>query len=325
MRTRFAAVFVAALFLLTPFISTGVFAASDYPNRAITIIVPFPAGGVTDLAARTVADAMEKHLKQPVVVINKVGGGTTIGGYAVASAKPDGYTLGYFPMATSLPEAFEYFQDAPYTSKDLRPVSGVIEVVMAAAVKEDAPWNSFKELIEYARKNPGLKIGTGGKQTLQHMFLSILNRTEKTGFVGVPFAGDPQNLAAVLGGHTSVFFGDYSAVSAVAGAKKVKVLAVVAEKRPDFAPHVPTVGELGYPCKFVSILGLVGPRGLPNEMVTKIETLVGTICTEPDFQMKIRNATMQIHYKNAAAYQSHLATYKEYVVEFFKEEGLVKK
>ena len=91
-------------------------AASDYPNRAITLIVPYPAGGVTDLGARAVADSLEKHLKQPVVVVNKTGGGTTIGGYAVASAKPDGYTLGFFPVAAAIPEAYAYFQDAPYSS-----------------------------------------------------------------------------------------------------------------------------------------------------------------------------------------------------------------
>jgi tripartite-type tricarboxylate transporter receptor subunit TctC len=164
----------------------------------VTVIVPYPAGGVTDLAARTLTEAMEKHLKQPVVVSNKVGGATTIGGYAVATAKPDGYTLGFFPVAPTIPEAFEYFQEAPYTSKDIRPISGVTTPVMAIVVKEDAPWNSFKELIEYAKKNPGVKVGTGGKQTLQYMFMAATNRTDKTRFVGIPFAGDPQNEALSL-------------------------------------------------------------------------------------------------------------------------------
>ena len=315
---------LVGFFLVGLFLTGAYGAAPDYPNRAITMIVPYPAGGVTDLAARALADAMEKHLKQPVVVMNKVGGGTTIGGYAVASAKRDGYTLGFFPVATAIPEAFEYFQEAPYSSKDLRPISGVVTPFMSVTVKEDAPWNSFKELVDYSKKNPGIKVGTGGKQTLQHMFLTTLNRTEKTGFVGIPFAGDAQNVSALLGGHVSVIMQDYSAVKSLADAKKFKVLAVIHEKRADFAPMVPTVGELGYPVRFVSILGVVGPIGLPEEIVEKIDKLVAGICREQDFQTKIRNAALQIYYQDPTTYQTHLSRYKENVIAFFKEEGLVK-
>ena len=299
-------------------------AAPEYPNRAVTVIVPYPAGGVTDLAARALADAMEKQMKQPVVVLNKVGGATTIGGYALSTAKPDGYTLGFFPVAPTIPEAFEYFQEAPYTSKDLRPISGVTTPVMAIAVKEDAPWNSFKALIEYAKKNPGIKVGTGGKQTLQYLFMATLNRTDKTGFVGIPFTGDPQNVSSLLGGHISVSMMDFSPLKSLVDAKKLKVLAFITEKRADFLPSVPTVAELGYPVKFVSVLGVVAPKGIPDEIAAKIDGLVAAICKETDFQTKIRNTTLQIHYLNSAAYQAHLAGYKDNVMAFFKEEGLVK-
>jgi len=313
-------------FLLMGLSWTGSDAAStDYPNRAVTMIVPYPAGGVTDLAARALAEAMEKHLKQPVVVLNKVGGATTIGGYAVASAKPDGYTLGFFPVATSIPEAFEYFQEAPYSSKDLRPVSGVTTPVFAIVVRDDASWHSFKDLVEHARKNPGMKVGTGGKQTLQYMFMTTLNRTDKTGFVGIPFPGDPQNVSALLGGHTSVSMMDYSSLKPLVDAKKLRVLATITEKRADFLPTTPTVTELGYPVRFVSVLGVTAPRGLPDDLLLRLDSLVARICAEPDFQTKIRNTALLIHYQNTAAYQAHLATYKENVLAFFKEEGLVKK
>src|SRR3972149_5807525 len=99
--------------------------SATYPDRAITVVVPYPAGGVTDLSARALAERMEKHLKQPVVVVNKVGGRATVGGFAVVTAKPDGYTLGFFPIASSLPEVFSYFYDAPYSGKDLKPISCV--------------------------------------------------------------------------------------------------------------------------------------------------------------------------------------------------------
>ena len=295
-----------------------------YPNRPITMVVPFPAGGVTDLGARALAEAMEKHLKNPVVVMNKVGGATTVGGYAVASAKPDGYTLGFFPNSAVIPEAYTYFQDAPYTSKDLKHISGVVAPLLSFAVKEDAPWNSLKELVEHARKNPGLKVGTGGRQTVQHMLLTIMNKTEKTGFGIVPFSGDATNLPALLGGHTSAGTMDYSVLKSQVEAKKVKVLAVLSNKRAEFAPNVPTVVELGYPLPYLPLLGVVGPKGLPDEIVDRLDKLVARIATEQDFQTRMRNIPLQLLYENSQAYEKTSARTKEGVLAFFKEEGLVK-
>jgi tripartite-type tricarboxylate transporter receptor subunit TctC len=118
---------------------------------------------------------------------------------------------------------------------------------------------------------------------------------------------------------------DYSSLRSLAEAKKIKVLAVINEKRADFLPSVPTVAELGYPVKFTSVLGVVAPKGLPDDLAAKLDDLIAVICRESDFQTKIRNTTLQIHNLRTAAYQAHLAGYKENVLEFFKEEGLQKK
>ena len=313
-------------FLLLGFSWTSVYGGSlEYPARSVTVMVPYPAGGVTDLAARALAESLEKHMKQPFVVVNKVGGATTVAGYTVASAKPDGYTLGFFPPAAVIPEAFTYFQEAPYASKDVRPISSISAVVQSVVVKEDAPWNSLKELVEYAKKNPGIKVSTGGKQTVPHMFLTTLNKIEKTGFVGVPFPGDPPNLAAVAGGHVSVGILDYSTMKSLVDAKKLRLLAVVtSEKRVDFIPTVPTAMELGYPVVFLPILGLVGPRGLPEEIVTKLDSLIAKICTEQDFQTRMRNMTLNMGYQNSVSYERSLGKFKENILAFFKEEGFVK-
>ena len=314
------------LFVLYVLSGSGAYGASvEYPTRSVTVVVPYPAGGATDLAARSLAEALERHLKQPFVVVNKVGGATTVAGYAVASAKPDGYTLGFFPPAAAIPEAFTYFQDAPYTSKEIKPISSISGVVQSVVAKEEAPWNTLKELVEYAKKNPGLKVSTGGKQTVPHMFITTLNKIEKTGFVGVPFAGDPPNLAAVMGGHVSVGILDYSAMKSLVDAKKLKLLAVVtSEKRVDFVPTVPTAMELGYPVVFLPILGLVGPRGISDDIVAKLDGLIGRICAEQDFQSRMRNMTLNMGYQNSATYEKSLGKFKENILAFFKEEGLVK-
>jgi tripartite-type tricarboxylate transporter receptor subunit TctC len=311
--------------LLVAFVEVSLQAASpDYPNRAISLIVPFPPGGSTDLGARAVADALEKHLKQPVAVVNKVGGATTIAGYAVASAKPDGYTLGFFPNPAAIPEAYTFFQEAPYTSKDLKHISAALAPMISIAVKEDAPWNSFKELVEYAKKNPGLKVSTAGKQTIQHMFVTTMNKMEKTGFVPVPFTGDATTLPALLGGHVSVAATDYSSLKSLADAKKIKVLAGITNKRADFAPNVPSVVELGYPIVYAPIQGLVGPKALPVEIVEKLDNLMARICTEPEFKTRIRNIPLQVTYENSAAYEKSNSKAKDNILAFFKEEGLVK-
>jgi tripartite-type tricarboxylate transporter receptor subunit TctC len=299
-------------------------AGPEYPTRTINFIVPFPPGGSTDLGARSLAEAMEKHLKQPVVVMNKVGGGTTVGGYAVASAKPDGYTLGFLPPGAVIPEAYTFFQDAPYTSKELKFICAAVAPLISVAVKEDAPWNTFKEFVEYAKKNPGLKVGTAGKHTAQHMLVTTLNKMEKTGLVAVPFSGDATNLPAMLGGHTSVAMMDYSALKSLVEAKKVKVLAVVTSKRADFAPNIPTVVELGYPIVYMPLLGLTGPKGLPGDIVEKIDNLAAKICTEPEFQAKMRNIPLQVMYENAATYEKTSMKFKDNILAHFKEEGLVK-
>jgi len=299
-------------------------ASPEYPNRTISVIVPFPAGGSTDLGARALAESMERHLKHPVVVVNKLGGQTTVGGYAVASAKPDGYTLGFVPPGAAIPEAYTFFQEAPYSSKDLKFISAVSAPLICVAVKEDASWNSFKEFIEYAKKNPGLKVGTAGKHTVQHMLVTTLNKTEKTGLVAVPFSGDATNLPAMLGGHTSAAMMEYSAVKSLVEGRKVKVLAVVTNKRAEFAPNIPTVVELGYPVIYIPIVGLIGPKNLPEEIVDKLQNLVAKICVEPDFQTRMRNIPLQMMCENGATYEKSLLKYRDNILTFFKEEGLVK-
>jgi len=298
-------------------------AGFEYPNRAITFVVPYPAGGVTDLSARTLAEAMERHLKQPVVVINKPGGRTTVAGYTVATAKPDGYTLGFFPISASIPEAYSYFQEAPYSSKDLIPICSIAEPIMTWVVKEDAPWNNLKDVVEFARKNPGMKVSTYSKQT-EPLCQGPVNRKTKVFFVGVGFSGDATNLPAILGGHVPVAILDYGAAKTSIDAKKLKPLACCSEKRADFAPEVPTIVELGYELTFLPLVGVLAPKGTPDEVVKKIEALVGKIAEENEFRTKLNNMCLKLNYRNAATYQKNLAGYIENIKAFFKEEGLVK-
>jgi tripartite-type tricarboxylate transporter receptor subunit TctC len=267
---------------------------------------------------------MEKNLKKPVVVVNRPGGGTTIAGNAVANAKPDGYTLGYFPSSASLPEVYTYFYQAPYSSKELRPVCRVVAPVLTLAVKGDSPVNSVKDLAEYARKNPGTKVGTNGKSTTGYLAIRAIAKADNVSLVDVPFEGGTHILAAILGGHVPVGVPSYPEVKSLTDAKQMKILAFLIERRADFAPNVPTMVELGYRLAAPSFNGVFAPKGTPDAVVARLNDTIARITQEPAFQTKINNIGMQVFFEDTRSFERSLDQQKKDLLQFFKEEGLVK-
>ncbi len=298
-------------------------AIAAYPERPISIVVPYSPGGGMDLAARALADSMEKHLRQSVVVVNKPGGATTIGGNTIVTAKPDGYTLGYFPTPTIIPEVFSYFYGAPYSSKDLKAICQVTLPVLTIAVKEGT-FNTLKELVEYVRKNPGVKMGTHGKSGLAYIVMTTIAKTEKIKFTDVPFAGDSNIVPAILGDHITVGNPGYAAIKSLVEAKKMKPLALLLDRKVDFAPEVPTVVDLGYKLGFLSSHGFFGPKDLPDNIVKTINDLVQKIAAEKEFQTKIWNTSQIIDFRNTDTYRKTIEKDKDVLKTFFKEEGFVK-
>jgi tripartite-type tricarboxylate transporter receptor subunit TctC len=300
-------------------------ALAEYPEKPITIIVPYPAGGVMDLTARALADSMTSYIAHPVIVVNKTGAGATIGGAAVATAPPDGYTLGFFPVAAALPEVFRFAYSAPYSSNDLLPVSAVAATAMSFAVKADSPIKSMKDVIELARKSGGLLIGTPGKQTLPSMIMVKMAAKEGVNLEDVPFGGDAKTLPALLGEHVLVGAIDYAAIKPSVEAGKIRVLAVCTEKRIDLAPDVPTVLELGYDLPYVSSLGLFGPKALPEAVAKKLDELVAKIVKEPKFAQRMKEMSIQVSYKDGATYRQALARDRDNLETFFTQQGMYKK
>jgi len=315
------AVLVSAMVLGGPLATE---ARAQYPNKAITLIVPYPAGGVTDLAARALADSLSKHLPQPVVVLNRPGAGATIGGGVVASSAPDGYTLGFFPLAAAIPEVFRFRYTAPYKTTDLKPIAAVAATAMSFAVKAESPLRSMKDVVELARKNNGLVIGTPGPQTLPSMLMVKISKKEGVKLEDVAFGGDAKTLPALLGGHVQVGAIDYSALRSSVEAGKLRVLAVCTENRVDFLPNVPTVLELGYPLPYVSALGVFGPKALPADLVKKLQDLVAKITKEPEFIGKMKKLTIQTAFKDSATYQAAVLRDRDNLETFFRERGMYK-
>lgn len=298
---------------------------AEYPERPITIVVPYPAGGVMDLTARALADSLTGYVSQPVIVINKAGAGATIGGNTVATAAPDGYTLGFFPVAAAVPEVFRFAYSAPYASGDLKGVSAVAATAMSFAVKADSPLKSMKDVVELARQSGGLMIGTPGKQTLPSMIMVKMAVKEGVTLEDAPFGGDSKTLPALLGGHIQVGAIDFAALKPSVEAGKIRVLAVCTEKRIDLAPDVPTVLELGYELPYVSSLGLFGPKNLPEDVTRKLDELVAKIVSEPKFVRRMKEMSIQITYKDSATYRRALARDRDNLEAFFTQQGMYKK
>ena len=315
----------AMLFLVGPGWTVLHAADAGYPTKAITLVNPMAPGGLTDVAARLLAEAMEKQLKQPVVVVNKPGGAMTTGGYAVASAKPDGYTFGFFMNSAALPEVYTYFYGAPYSSNDLKPVCRTHFFNTAVTVKGDAPWNSMKDFVEYARKNPGTKFGHNGKGGLQYVIMTTIAKAEKLQLVDVPYDGDATSIPAIMGGHIPVALPAYALVKPLAEAKKLKVLAISSEKRVDFAPDVPALGELGYKMpSYASFFAMFAPKKTPDAIVKKIDDVVHKITQDKEFQAKNRSLDLSLSYQDPAGFEKYCVQWKADMLVFFKEQGMVK-
>jgi tripartite-type tricarboxylate transporter receptor subunit TctC len=271
------------------------------------------------------ADFLSQQWGQPVVPVNKVGGGNLVGGNFVVAAKPDGYTIGVLNVITVVPEVFAYFQEAPYSSKDLMPACKIGGFVAQIIVKQDAPWSSWRELVEHSRKNPGMKFGVAGVGGGSHLMMLSIAKKEGIIFKEVPHPGDPQIVLDVLGDHIPIGLPAYTAAMAQIKMGSVKVLATLAEKRFALLPKVPTVVELGYrPCYFMT-LGLFVPKGTPDKIIRKIGEGAKRAVENAEFREKWTNLGIQADFEDAEQYKRILEQDKIRIDGCFKEWGYVKK
>lgn len=297
---------------------------AGYPERPITLIVPFPPGGGVDLAARVIAIFLEEDLKQTIVVENKAGGMNMIGGNLVAMAKPDGYTLGYLNNSATMPEAYAYFQKPPYTSKDLTPICLVANTPGGLIIKGDSPWKTAKDFVEYTRKNPGVKIGTRGPGSIPSLQVITISKVEGVKFIEVPFPGDGPIITAVLGGHILAGFVTYSAARPQLEAGNLRVLLSQTEKRIEGLPDVPCAKEIGYEPPACPFQCICGPRDLPKEIIEKIDKSIQKIVENPRFKERMKPLGVQITYEDAESTKKSLKKSLIEIEKFYKEQGIWK-
>ncbi len=269
-------------------IAPAVWAADNYPSRPIKLIVPFGAGGSTDIVARLLADKMGPILGQAVVIENKGGAGGSIGAAEIAKSAPDGYTIGMATVSThgSNPAIMSKL---PYDArKDFAPITNVMAVPSVFVVHPSVPANTMQEFIALAKKEPGkysfASPGTGslGPANIEH-FMNLAGIE----LLHVPYKGAGQALNDALGGQVNAMTDNLSSSLTNIKAGKLRPLAVLGLKRAEVLPDVPTYTELGFPeMGDGGWFGLVAPAGTPKPIIDKLNAAAHQVMQDPDFQKK---------------------------------------
>jgi tripartite-type tricarboxylate transporter receptor subunit TctC len=267
-------------------------ARAEYPDKPITLIVPWAAGGSTDQTARVLSKAAEKDIGQPIIVENKPGATTTLGMADLAKAKPDGYTIGVLSSSAYLVPL--QGRQVPYdTLKDFSFISYYGDNLIGVAVLKDKPWKTLKDLIDDAKKNPGkIKYGTAGVGTTQHLTTESLQLQSGAKFVHIPQKGSAGSIPALLGSHVD-FITETSVWAPFVETGQVRLLAVTTPERVKGYPNVPTLQELGYK-SLRSIQAIIAPAGLPEDVRMRLETAFRKSLADKTFLDTMARLHMQV-------------------------------
>jgi len=287
----------------------------SYPSHPITLITPLPPGSTADLEYRLIAREAEKFLGQPIVVLNKPGGGTTIGVAALAASKPDGYTIGFTTPSGMFVAPF--VQKLPYHPvRDFQQIMQHCEANFAIVVKADSPFKTFKDLVTSARQNPRkLTYGTTGAYSIANLTMSMIARKDGIQVTHIPFKGGPETQAAILGGHVNFGVSDFNYPLLQSG--QIRLLALLGEKRRPEYPEIPLLKDLGYDSPDVpppSIYhNIAGPQGIPEPIVRKLEDAFTRATGEPAFLKGLQDMRLPLVYRNSKEMSEYMArTYAFY-------------
>jgi tripartite-type tricarboxylate transporter receptor subunit TctC len=325
MRVRtFSRWHVAAIALwLVAFAAT---AQDAFPSRPISLIVPFPPGGVADIVGRPFADALSRELKTPVVIENKTGAGGGIGMGFVAKAKPDGYTLLLALSSISiLPAADKVIGRPPlYQLDQLTPIARLTADPTVLAVRADSPWKTLQDFVDDARKRPGaINYGSSGNYGTMHMPMEMFAQNAGIKLLHVPFTGAGPAVVALLGGTIEAVASGPSTVIPHVKAGKLRVLASWGDKRLASLPDIPTLTESGYEVVFFQWSGLFAPAGTPEPVTAKLREAARTAASDAKFVGALAAVETPVQYLDAPEMQKFWASEAKKLADAVNRVGKV--
>ena len=270
--------------------------AQTYPDQSVRWVVPYPAGGGTDVLARTVAEAMRAALGQQILVDNRPGASTNIGGELVARAKPDGYTVMSADNAI-LAYNEHLFSKLPFSpEKDFAYIGGLARFPLALVVHPDLPAKTIKEFIAYARANPGkLNYASPGNGSPHHLAMELLKNRTGTFITHIPYRGAAPAVQDVMGGQVPCMFLDLAGGLSVMQSGKVRALAIGSAQRAPSLPNVPTLAEAGVAnVEVYAFQGLLGPAGLPDAIVARLNSELNKALVSSAVQKRAADFGMEV-------------------------------
>jgi len=297
--------------------------AQSYPTKPVTLVVPWPAGGSTDLVLRALADATQKHLGQPIVIENKPGASGTLGpAQMAATAKPDGYTIAQIPITVfRLPFMTKTTFDP---GKDFTYIAGLTAYTFGVVVKADAPWKTFKDLIEHAKANPGkIKYGSPGSGTSLHIGMEQIAKASGAKWTHVPFKGGAELNAALLGGHIDTH-ADSTSWAALVNSGDFRLLVTWSPSRTRNWPDVPTLQEQGINLVLNSPYGVAGPKGMDPKVVKALADAFAKGVKEPAYAEALKKFDQELAYLDTPAYEKHVVEQIQEASTQVEELGLKK-
>ncbi len=299
-KTLFAALSLVA--------AANAFAQSAWPEKPITMIVPFPPGGVADTVARPVAEALSRELKQPVVVENKVGAGGAVGIGAAARAPADGYTvLMSLSSISILPEADKILGRKPgYTLNQFKPIARFTADPTVLVVRAEAPWQTLADLVKAAKAAPGrFNYGSSGNYGTMHVPMEMLKSAADFRMTHIPYTGAGPAVLALLGGQVDAVASGPSTVVQQIKAGRLRALAHWGDKPLAALPEVPSLKQAGYGATFAQWSALFVPAGTPDEVVQKLRAAARKAAQDPNVTQTIVKAGSPVEYQDAPDFQAY--------------------
>lgn len=294
----------ACLLSATPF----AYADDNWPSKTITMIVPFPPGGVADTVARPVAEAMSKQLKQPVIIENRAGAGGGVGMAAASRAKPDGYTILMALSSISIiPEADKILgKEASYQLSQLKPIARITADPTVLVVRADSPWKTYQDFISDMRKSPGkFNYGSSGNYGTMHVPMEMLKNQEKFHMVHIPYTGAGPAIIGLLGGQVDAIATGPSSIVQHIKSGRVRALAHWGEGRLASLPDVKSLSDLGAKIEFAQWSGLFVPSNTPEPIVAKLRAAAKAAANDAKVNTVINGAGSPIQYLDAPEFKRY--------------------
>jgi len=297
----------ASLFLHSLLFSAACL-AQDYPSKPVTMIVPFPPGGVADIVGRPLAASMEKALKQPVVVVNRTGAGGAVGMAAVAKGPADGYTIlmalssiSVFPVADRING-----KQPSYELRDFAPIALVTADPTVLVVRADGPYKTLKDFVAAAKANPGkINYSSAGVYSTLHVAMEIFADAAGIKLFHVPYQGGGPAVTALLGGQVEALASGPAAAIGQIKAGKMRALASWSTERLALLPDIPTFKELGYDAEFYIWSGVYAPAATPSPITNRLREAVRQAANSPEFRTAMEKVSTPVAYLDAPEFQKY--------------------